>query len=336
MYHPVACCPACKNPAQRAVGKVRDALVLQILRQGGDPGLPEIENTLVQCTACDLVYLSPRPDEPMLKRIYASWYGDIYRLSDTEKQARIREFKHYHWRLLAPYVPQNASLLDIGTGNGLFLSAIEGQALSAFGLEWDAGAVAQAQANLREASVHQGTLSHLPAEWASDERFDVITMFDYLEHTTTVAEDLAQVHRLLKPQGVLALRVPNYRGLQGRCMGRAWFGILSVHLSYFDRASLRRALEVQGFEVDYVYTGNFQTFDEILSQPFLYAWRKLFAKSGSGASIIQSHGVAVETYNTSRFGNALAFAKSTLLLWLDACGGMLGMGNNLYMIARKK
>jgi 2-polyprenyl-3-methyl-5-hydroxy-6-metoxy-1,4-benzoquinol methylase len=335
MYSHVEVCPICQHPHHTEVGRVRDALVAQILRQGGDASLPPIDNTLVRCGGCKLVYLSPRPDAHMLQRIYVSWYGDIYRLSKSERLARSREFKRYHWRLLAPYVAQGAILLDIGTGNGIFLSAIEGEAVSACGIEWDAGAVAQANSILREGTVHQGTLANMPAEWASEERFDVITMFDYLEHTTRPAADLAYAWRLLKPNGVIAVRVPNYRSLQARLMGRAWFGILSVHLSYFDHASLRRALTAQGFQITYVYRGNFQPFHEIIAQPFRYAWYKWFRKQAASSDEIHTQGTPSHTGEGSAFGKATAFIKSVLLLWIDAIGGLLGMGNNLYMIARK-
>src|SRR5690606_8899932 len=80
--------------------------------------------------------------------------------------------------------------------------------------------------------------------------FDLITMYDVVEHLSHPLDLLRSARRSLTPQGYLHLTTPDLSSLSGRLMGRHWYHIKpDEHLLYFTGDTLRTTLERAGFEV---------------------------------------------------------------------------------------
>ena len=91
-----------------------------------------------------------------------------------------------------------------------------------------------------------GRLEELDLPAAS---FDVITLYDSIEHLTAPLATLAEVRRLLGPGGIVHLVTPNVGGLQARVLGRYWYHYKpGEHLYYFSPKTLRATLERAGLE----------------------------------------------------------------------------------------
>jgi hypothetical protein len=86
--------------------------------------------------------------------------------------------------------------------------------------------------------------AHLPREF-----FDAISMWDVLEHVRDPITFLAAAASLLKSQGYLALNVPNLDSLPARLLGRSWPLVLPEHLNYFNKKSLRLAVQKAGMRL---------------------------------------------------------------------------------------
>jgi SAM-dependent methyltransferase len=80
-----------------------------------------------------------------------------------------------------------------------------------------------------------------------DASFDVITLWDVIEHVAQPAEVLATIHGMLKPEGRLLVNYPDYGSWMARLLGRRWPFLLSVHLLYYTRATMTRQLQRAGF-----------------------------------------------------------------------------------------
>ena len=71
-----------------------------------------------------------------------------------------------------------------------------------------------------------------------EERFDLITLWDVLEHVTEPAQFLALAASHLKEGGYLVLNVPRVDSLAAKMLGLRWPLLLAEHLSYFTIPSL--------------------------------------------------------------------------------------------------
>jgi SAM-dependent methyltransferase len=116
---------------------------------------------------------------------------------------------------------------------------------------WDAWGVEPSRWAVEEASrqglrVIQGTTetADLPRGF-----FDVVTMWDVIEHLTDPLGELVRVRDLLKPGGYLVVHTIDIGSLFARLMGSRWPWLMEMHVYYFTRPTLRRLLEEAGFSV---------------------------------------------------------------------------------------
>jgi predicted SAM-dependent methyltransferase len=80
--------------------------------------------------------------------------------------------------------------------------------------------------------------------------FDAVTMWDVLEHVHDPAATLNEIHRILKPGGVLVVRVPNLDSWDAALFGDYWAGLDAPrHLYVYTPETLSRTLNQSGFHV---------------------------------------------------------------------------------------
>lgn len=151
---------------------------------------------------------------------------------------------------------RQGKLLDVGTGLGFFLESARQAGWEAEGLEFSEKSAAYARQTLR-LSVHVGTLESvsLPSK-----TYEVITLWDVLEHLPNPIETLKTIHSLLVPGGWVVVRTPVWDSLIPRgigllyrlSLGRIRFGLeklFTEHLFHFSEKGLREILEKTGFRV---------------------------------------------------------------------------------------
>jgi SAM-dependent methyltransferase len=144
-------------------------------------------------------------------------------------------------------------LLDVGTFTGGSLRVAAGRGIDAYGVEGLQEAVRfchERFPDLRVALGHAEALAPSPFGVA----FDVVTMWETLEHTFDPMAALAGAREVLRPGGFLAITVPNARNIQFSLLRDycfyAYGGYQGVgHLNMFTPVTLRGALERSGFEV---------------------------------------------------------------------------------------
>ena len=135
-------------------------------------------------------------------------------------------------------------MLDVGCHLGMFLEVARERGWDVTGVEPSRWSVEQA----RDAGldVRHGTLEtvHFP-----DESFDVVTMWDVVEHLPDPLAELKRMHRILRPDGLLALSTMNVDALFPRLAGRRWPWYMQMHLVYFSRRTLHNMLTKAGYRV---------------------------------------------------------------------------------------
>lgn len=197
---------------------------------------------IVRCNRCGLVYASPRWDSSLVNASYSVVQDPTY---VEEREGRVLTFS----RNLAPFEKLVADsntrrLLDIGCHIGVMVELAQARGWDAWGIEPSTWAAEQARA--RGLHVLTGTLDEadLPENY-----FDVVTMWDVIEHLSDPAAEIRHVRRLLKPGGVFAIHTIDIESPFARLMGARWPWLMEMHLYYFSPRTLGKMLAQNGFKV---------------------------------------------------------------------------------------
>ena len=202
---------------------------------------------LVRCTLCDTVHVSPIPSDRFLQDYYQEpdyFSGDsdqgYQNYADMKKALR----PHFRRRLntINSFLPTGGRLLDFGCAAGYFLEMARADGWQIAGVELAGGMAQRAAQNLQIPI--PPSLAELP-----EKQFDVITLWEVIEHLPRPAEQLRELHDALQPGGVLMLSTPNTGHWQAIREPHAWVGYRPpAHLIFFTARTLETALHRAGFE----------------------------------------------------------------------------------------
>lgn len=208
---------------------------------------------IVKCRRCGLTYLNPQPSPAELAALYSAGYyftregkaphgyrKDYFarpgrRLARARKRVRrILRFK------------KGGELLDVGCGPGVFLEAAR-ECFGVAGVEIIREAAESARSILGDpCNIICGDFfeAELPKE-----EFDVITMYDFLEHVRLPFDNLVKAHRCLKEGGLLVLGLPNIASLGAFLKHQNWRGysLPPEHLFFFCPRTIAALLRKAGF-----------------------------------------------------------------------------------------
>jgi 2-polyprenyl-3-methyl-5-hydroxy-6-metoxy-1,4-benzoquinol methylase len=136
------------------------------------------------------------------------------------------------------------SLLDIGCGEGFFLSNASKAGYTTKGVELsqDAAAYARREFGL-DVEGKPFEEMQLPENY-----FDVVTMWQVLEHLPCPLTILEKVHSVLKPGGLLVLSTPDIGGIPAKILQRRWWNIRRLHINQFTTKTLMDMLKNAGFK----------------------------------------------------------------------------------------
>ncbi|NOT22220.1 MAG: class I SAM-dependent methyltransferase [Nitrospiraceae bacterium] len=198
----------------------------------------------VRCPSCELVFQNPRPLGIMVEEFYREDYDEAY--GEVEASSDRHPVFESVARRLGLYRQPPGRLLDVGCGDGAFLSICQSAGWTCYGLELSKKAVARA--TRRDLTI----LSSDCLERAGEcEPFDVITLVNILETVTNPANLLRQVAGALRPSGLVVIRATNGAfHLPMRTPAR-WVGSRydqAFHLFLYSPLALRSLLKGVGLQ----------------------------------------------------------------------------------------
>jgi SAM-dependent methyltransferase len=192
---------------------------------------------VVQCANCKAAFLSPQPSDAWLSHEYSGYYKR--RSTGVQKLENFRRFFKNH------DLGDANRILEIGGGEGACARAV---------LENKPAAqltVVEAHADAKRfySDIHCQLISATLEDWlqTNSERFDLILLFDVLEHVRDPASVLRALRTCLNPGGRIWLSVPAYDSVSRRILGRFWPQYKPEHLFYFSREGLETAFANAGF-----------------------------------------------------------------------------------------
>lgn len=204
---------------------------------------------ICECLNCGLLYTMPRPSKEKIGAYYKSdeYYshqenkkGFVPRLYEAIKKINLK----HKFRLASRDLPVG-KLLDIGCGVGDFLHVAENKGWQCTGIEPSEEAREIARQRIKGDLLYSEDLNHLP-----DQSFDLITMWHVLEHVDDLKWQVAQLQRLIKPNGRIVIAVPNYRSYDGRFYNAYWAAYdVPRHLNHFNRIVLTKIFKTSGLSL---------------------------------------------------------------------------------------
>lgn len=211
---------------------------------------------VVQCRECGLCFTNPRPARSSIGQFYPESYQP-HRTPTARQHSRKTPAQNpaswHGFHRLKPCVERRTlpwhgkgRLLDFGCGGGSYLLRMHRQGWQVTGLDMSAKTVQR----IRDELGLHALVGTLPHPQLQPESFDVITMWQSLEHVHEPMEVLREAHRLLAPGGKLIVATPNIDSLPFRWFGNAWHGLdLPRHLTHFTPRTMTQMLLRAGFRV---------------------------------------------------------------------------------------
>lgn len=236
----------------------------------------EDNSLIVRCEHCHLEFVNPLPDPATMQNFYLSemvgedpsqGYFSQYIFERQKREESFSKLYHSRLKLIETFKPDKGNLLDLGCGTGFFVKNALDRGWKGHGLEMLPEYVKYAQENLGLHQVHQGSLDNsLPFQ---PETFDVVTMWDLIEHLRHPLACLEKINRATKPGGLLVIWTPNVKN--SIFVKEQWLSYgIKQHIYFFSRNSLEQLLQKTGFKIDYIKTNKAKKglFNRSGTQPF--------------------------------------------------------------------
>ena len=189
-------------------------------------------HSLRQCPQCSLQLWDP-PVAPG-----AEWYDT----SDHYLAMSVVDWLGWYHRWAITRLPREArTLLDIGCADGRFVYATARQGLDAKGIDHSGRLVDEGNRRYGGDRLSRASIEELVA---AAQRFDVVTLFEVIEHVSDPAELLRRAGAVLRPGGTLFVSTPNRAGFPP---APAHLDRPPHHLTRWNEQALRVALSA-GYE----------------------------------------------------------------------------------------
>lgn len=250
-------CNLCGSSQQELLWRGEDWML-------GYPG----QFAMVRCIKCRLIFLNPRPARGEMGLYYPDEYEPFRRAARALKSPMndlVQRVKLLPRVRIVCRTMEGGRLLDVGCAAGGFLREMDRTG------KWDVRGVEPNAHMARFAREELGLdvfSGRLPEAGFSDETFDVVTMWDVLEHVYDPQATLMEVRRILRPGGVFIASVPNANSVDAELFGRYWVGLdFPRHLYVFSESTLAALLKKARLRPErfFCFYGRYTTFALSLS-----------------------------------------------------------------------
>lgn len=218
---------------------------------GSEQPAAPLYSGIVRCPACGYVYADMRLTDEELFALYDEQFFTGAEFSDYAADERFFR-KNFRLRLreLRSFLnpARHHSLLEIGSAYGFFLDTVRDEFRSVQGIDITAAGVQYARDRFQLDVVKADFLAH---DFGA-QKFDVVCMWDTIEHLRSPHLYVEKIARLTEPGALLAITTADVESLNSRLRGQSWRMIHPpTHLHYFSAATLTRLLNRYGFDVTY-------------------------------------------------------------------------------------
>lgn len=215
---------------------------------------------VVQCGSCGFKFTNPRPEEDKLGEYYKS---EEYVSHSNTKKGFINFTYHMvrkytllkKLQLISKYF-KTGNILDIGCGTGEFLNVCKNAKWNTTGIEPSPDARKMAIKNYNLNVKEEIEIKNLEKE-----SYDIITMWHVLEHVPGLNERIEDLKRLIKPNGIIIIAVPNCNSLDAKVYKEHWAAHdVPRHLYHFTPKDIESIFKKHGLKMFRVLPMVFDSF----------------------------------------------------------------------------
>lgn len=210
----------------------------------------DITLDLYECKGCGLIQFDTKP---------VSYYKDVIRatkVSEKFRKLRIEQYSHF----VEVCHLEGKKILEAGCGGGEFLEIWKDFTVDAYGVEHNMDLVHMAQE--QDLQVVQGFIGNAE-DVLADAPFDGFVSFNFLEHQPDPVGMLQGIYENLTEEGVGLITVPSFEYFQEH---GSYYEFIRDHIAYFTEDTLRRLLDICGFEVLEMKRFNRDTIEAIVQK----------------------------------------------------------------------
>jgi 2-polyprenyl-3-methyl-5-hydroxy-6-metoxy-1,4-benzoquinol methylase len=139
-------------------------------------------------------------------------------------------------------ISEKGKLLDIGAGTGDFLTVARKDNWNVTGIEPNEKAKSIAE--------KKGVSFADDVKTLDNNSFDVITMWHVLEHVPNLEEYISELKRLIKPNGIIIIAVPNFKSFDANYYKEYWAAFdVPRHLWHFSKTAIQKLFAKQDLKL---------------------------------------------------------------------------------------
>ena len=207
--------------------------------------IPEyMHYALYECENCRVLYSDCTVEKQEIFRNYKE--------ADYDSGDEANNASRTYYKYLCKYLPNYrvGRALDIGTGNGGYLGILMRKGADVVGVEPSDAPIRQAEPAIRDKIINDVFKKGM----FEAESFDMISLFQTIEHIPDTKSTLSEIFSLLKQEGYFYLVCHDYRSLINRILGEKSPIYDIEHLQIFSKRSICRILKKTGYREIKVFT----------------------------------------------------------------------------------
>lgn len=205
---------------------------------------------IVQCDNCKLVMLNQKLKFEEVVDLYKNNYfngnanGSGYFNYNTMEKSLRKNFRKRVKKIIAQ-TGRNISLLDVGAGQGFFVDECLKEGIKAEGLEISKEALIYTEKELK-IKMYAGTIE----DFKPSKKYDVITLWDVIEHVYEPNRFLKIINESLKDNGFIFLSTGDIDSFVAKISGSAWHLFnLPEHAYFYSKKTINKLLNKNDFRV---------------------------------------------------------------------------------------
>lgn len=211
----------------------------------------------VKCSHCDMFYQNPILDEKNYDKFYNDSYASKYwmkvLLSPIQFEFDMKKF-NYGLDIVEKTIAKNRNIqegqlqglkaLDVGCGVGTFLKAAKLRGWDEYGVELNKD---EAEYCMSEGLKVRN--EYLDKSLYDKESFDLITLWDVIEHIADPREMLSTIEYLLKKDGILLILTPNVKSMAATILHEKCNMFGAGHVNMFENKTINKILKNNGYNI---------------------------------------------------------------------------------------